>query len=202
MSVFVAMNSLEQAISEVKEMKASIREAARNNNVNYSTLYRHVNTTVQDPGRKPFLTAFENEKLQKYIDFCLKRGCPRSPRDVRDSAYIILKLRLAEKARRPGNTWLQKFLRDNRLTIRKSENLPKSSAVVSKDDIVDWFTRTGEALESEGVLHILEHPSRILNADETFMLFNPKQSRVVTPIAAKNVYDIQGEFFPYFLLNI
>ena len=43
---------------------------------------------MQDRGRKPFLTTFENEKQLKYIGFCLKRGCPRSPRDVRDSAYI------------------------------------------------------------------------------------------------------------------
>lgn len=188
------MNNLEVAINDVKVLKTPIREAARKNGVNYNTLYRHNKyPVILKQGRQPLFTSIENEKLLEYINFCVRRGCPRSPQDVREAAFIILQLRLGEKARKPGEVWLRKFLKDNNLCIRKSKKLSKSSAVVSKEDIYGWFDRCEEALKSEEIFDILLDPSRVVNADETFLLFNPSQSKVVAPIGTKNIFDIQGK---------
>jgi hypothetical protein len=187
--------NIEKAIYDVKVLNKTYREAASDNNITYNKLYRHANKSdVLNSGGQFLLNNSEQKKLVEYIDICLKRGCPRSSQDVLDAAHTILKLRKGKNASKPGRSWLRNFLKFHNLTIRKSQKLPKSSAVVSKDDIFGWFNSTKDSLVAEGVFDILSNPARLLNADETFLLLNPSIGNVVAPIGTKYVCDIQGEF--------
>lgn len=98
------MEALKRAIYDVKVLKKSIREAAQNHGISYSTLRRRIlSIATSNQGGQKLLTTVENEKLLQYIDFCMRRGCPRSPRDVKEAAFVILRLRIGENARMPRN---------------------------------------------------------------------------------------------------
>ena len=76
--------------------------------------------------------------------------------------------------------------------FRKCEALSKASACITKQDIISWFKRTETSLAAEGFDSILNDPSRIFNADESFFILNPSNGRAVVPKGTKNVYEVKN----------
>lgn len=111
--------------------------------------------------------------MKNYVICCGERGFPRRPKDIVEAAHTILKQKLGEIAKKPIEKWLKKFLKDHRLTLRKTEHLSKSSACLAKEDVIGWSNNVHEMLEKQGNADILTDPSRIFNADETCVLLNP-----------------------------
>lgn len=186
---------IKKALWEVKVEGKSFRAAARENGISYNMLHRHANKKEIGirAGRKSNLEPNEKETLKKYVIFCLEHGFPRRRQDIIDAAHQILEQRLGENVKKPGKKWLSKFLKENNFTLRKTESLSRASACLAKENIAGWFENVYEVLEKEGNTNLLLHPSRIFNADETFMLLNPTSSSAVAPIGTKNMYEVKGE---------
>jgi len=67
------MDNLEQAIHDVKVLKKPIRKAARDNKVNYNTLYRHIKyPDIQGRGKQTLLNKIKLlfEKPRYSFSFC------------------------------------------------------------------------------------------------------------------------------------
>jgi DDE superfamily endonuclease/Tc5 transposase DNA-binding domain len=183
---------LRNAISEVKSGEKSYRKAAQSNGVLLSKLYRHATNKNQSEtrGRQPLLNPLENEILTKYVVYCLERGTPRRPKDIIDAAHSLLRKRTGEKTKKPGKTWLRSFLAQNNLSLRKPEKITHSAASLAKEDILFWYENVYKVLQKENEHHLLSIPSRVFNADETFVPTNPLRGNVVAPTGTKNVLEL------------
>lgn len=91
-----------------------------------------------------------------------------------------------------GRSWFDCFKKRNKFVFRKSEALSKSSDCVTMESIIEWFSMVEMDLCSDGFISILEDPSRIFNADDSFFLLNPSQGAVVVPKGTINVYEAKN----------
>jgi DDE superfamily endonuclease/Tc5 transposase DNA-binding domain/helix-turn-helix, Psq domain len=184
--------NLFNAIHDVKVNQISYRKAAEAHGVNLNTLYRHVNNSniAAKPGPKSFLNEHEQNILKNYIVVCQQRGSPRRTQDIIDGAHFLLIKRLGGECQKPGKTWLRRFLTHHNLRMRKPEKLTKAAACLTEANIFGWFRSVYEILERDGQHHLLADPTRIFNADETFILLNPTKGKVAAPTGTKYVYEV------------
>lgn len=90
-----------------------------------------------------------------------------------------------------GSQWLRSFLqRHPDLSIRKPEGVTNASANVTEYDIRKWFKEVKEILAEEGVDHLLNEPSRLLNGDEACFWLDPTADRVIAKRGERNVYKV------------
>lgn len=89
---------------------------------------------------------------------------------------------------RPSDTWFSGFI--NRRAL--ADKLGKSSANLTMQDLKGWFERVFNALEESENEEILQDPSRIENADESFFLLYPTSEKIVIEKGVKNAYEISA----------
>lgn len=174
-----------------------VREAARRFNIPRATLqFRRSNKFVKTTlGPSPILTSDEEIILVNWITENHKRGFPRRKEDIQESVKEYLDKNPRDNPfvnNRPGEVWYKAFLRRNpHISERTGEAVTAASGNLSEQDIRKWFGGIQEYLQSKGWQSILENPDRVLNADETCFNLCPKNSKVLAPKGAKNVYEIE-----------
>nr|XP_023012937.1 uncharacterized protein LOC111502979 [Leptinotarsa decemlineata] len=92
-----------------------------------------------------------------------------------------------------GDGWYRAFLkRHPALTHHTLEAVTAASSVISESDIRHWFTLVEEYLKGKGYFDILRDPTRVFNGDETCFFFCPKNTKVIAPRGARNVYEVDS----------
>lgn len=82
----------------------------------------------------------------------------------------------------PGYSWYKGFRRRHpHIRLRTPEGVSSASSKVSETDIRRWFEQVGGYLEENGLMSVLEDPTRVFNADETSFLMCPKTGKVLAP---------------------
>lgn len=151
-----------------------------------------------EKGPSTYLTKNEENKLVDWLTESQKKGFPRRKEDIQASVKAFLdsnKRKTPFKNNIPGKHWYDAFLkRHPELVHRTPEAVTSASANVSETDIRKWFRDIEDYLKQKEYFDILENPTRVFNGDETCFLFCPKLGKVLAPVGAKNVYEVdQGE---------
>lgn len=191
--------ALQKALSEIKS-GSSKKTIAKKYGIPRSTLQFRLSSKFRkvEKGPNTYLTQDEEAKLASWIIESHKKGFPRRKEDIQASVkYFLDNVHRANpfKDNRPGKHWYDSYLkRHPHLVHRTTEAVTSASANVSESDIRKWFEGIEDYLMKKDYFSILEDPSRVFNGDETCFLFCPKLGKVVAPVGAKNVYEVdQGE---------
>lgn len=127
----------------VRANRLSIRAAAKQYGIPFSCLQRHRDQNFNLAGPPTVLTAQEEKDIVEWLLEVSRRGFPLSPSELKDSVKTMLDLRGRTTAfieNRPGRSWFRRFLnRKESLRIRLAENLDKSRASVTEENIRGWF---------------------------------------------------------------
>lgn len=190
-------DDLQNALDAIEQGMA-LREAAKTFEIPRATLqFRKsgkFNKTALGPN--PVLTSEEESVLVTWIVDNHRKGFPRRKLDVQHSVKEFLEKSPRENPftnNLPGDGWYRAFLnRHPELTTRTSEAVTSASSQVSEKDVKKWFGDIHFYLTSKGLQDILNDPSRILNGDETNFNLCPKNSKVLAPKGARNVYEIEN----------
>lgn len=127
----------------VHNTSMSIRAAAKQFNVSYTTLQRYVNGNYVPKGRQTVLSAAEEQQIVQWILDISKQGFPISSAELKDTVQMVLDRNGRQTVfanNRPGRDWFKRFMqRHPALSIRLAENLNKSRAAVTEEMIRTWF---------------------------------------------------------------
>lgn len=136
--------NIKNAVEAVHNNSTSIRAAAKQFNVPYTTLQRYVKGDYVPKGRHTVLSATEEQQIIHWILDMSKQGFPISPAELKDTVQMVLDQNGRETVfgnNRPGRDWFKRFMqRHPALSIRLAENLNKSRAAVTEAMIRTWFT--------------------------------------------------------------
>lgn len=146
---------------------------------------------VSQKGRATALTPDEEESLLKFIIGSAERGCPKTSKDVIETANAILKRRGGQIV---GRGWLKSFKKRKNLSIRIPDKLSKASANISKENIKGWF-KTVEDFVSQhpDYSEALKNKKRVFNADESMLVLNPTSQKVLAPKGMKYIYQVSKD---------
>ncbi|XP_030767168.1 uncharacterized protein LOC115890944, partial [Sitophilus oryzae] len=188
--------NLQKALREVYN-GLPLREVARRFGIPRATLqFRRSQKFVKTSfGPNPILSYDEEKILVKWISENHKRGFPCRKENIQESVKEFLDKNPRENPfvnNRPGEAWYKAFLRRNpEITIRTAEAVTAASANVSENDIRRWFTQIEEFLQEKNLMDVFQDPDRIMNADETCFFLCPKNTKVLAPKGARNVYEME-----------
>lgn len=168
----------------------SIRGAASYCNVSRSTLARKIKgkeNVIKSPGPSAVLSINDEFKLVEFLKKCSARGTPLTIKQIQQSVKKIMTSSIYAERKNyfkddtPSRQWVKKFVQRYQTSIRmrKSEILPKSSAAIRGEDLVKWWVQMDTTLKNEGLIEILNDPTRIYNADETPLEYNPVLEKVI-----------------------
>jgi hypothetical protein len=93
-----------------------------------------------------------------------------------------------------GKDWIYGLLKGYReLSERRSQLLGKEQAIVTKQQIIDWFDGLRTYLSNnEETLDILDNPTRMYNVNESGCPLLTSGERVLAPRGASHVYQISS----------
>lgn len=192
-------NDLQQALSDVRNNKCSIRQAERSYHVPHSTLINKLKgktPTKRKMGPSTVLTDDEENILVRWILACAKKGFPLNKKLLCETVHDIIKSDGRPnpfKDGLPGIKWFHAFLkRHSEISQRHAESINTARAAVTENSIRQWHEDIRTYLVTENAEDILEDPSRILNSDESGFATNPKTGLVLGPTGMKNFYEIKS----------
>ncbi|XP_063217115.1 uncharacterized protein LOC134527954 [Bacillus rossius redtenbacheri] len=191
--------NLKAAIDAVQSGNSSIRKAAKDYGVPFSTLNNKVKGKVplqRKMGPSSILSEAEENLLVCWIHAYAKKGFPIKRitlfETVRD---IVLSDQRPTpfKDGQPGIKWFKSFLkRHPTLSERYAESINTARATVTEESLRQWFHELKGFLEQENHLDILNDPSRIYNADESGFETCPKTGKVLGPVSFDNLYEVKS----------
>lgn len=187
--------SMDAAVSYVKNENSSLREAARLYNVPVETLRRRVIGSVEmgcKPGPPTVLTTEEETRLAKYLVDMVDMGFGLSREDVMAMAFNI-----AERMHKnhpfkdgfAGRGWYDGFMaRHPKLTLRTPQPLSYARALCSNKAVIDdFFEKLGGIY---GRLNFISKPMQIFNSDESGIGIVHKPGKVVAEVGRRSVHSI------------
>lgn len=137
------IEALKNAVEAVRAKRMSVRAAAQQYEIPFSCLQRHKDPDFNLAGAPTVLNTQEERDIVEWLLEVSRRGFPLSPSELKDSVKTMLDLRGRTTTfieNRPGRTWFKRFLQRNEsLRIRLAENLDKSRASVTEENIRGWF---------------------------------------------------------------
>lgn len=107
---------LQKALADVAD-GLSLRKTALKYNISRSKLWkfaRNINSS-EHIGRKTIMSESEESELKSRIEKAYEMGNPMTRRNIQETAYDIMKMRLGERARLPGAKWCRLFYRRHEL---------------------------------------------------------------------------------------
>jgi hypothetical protein len=89
----------------------------------------------------------------------------------------------------PGDEWLEKFMKDNKLSLVKPSPLERSRATAAADPFIvyEFYSLVEQELDR---LNIKDKPDHIFNLDETAFFLDPSQVKVVAPTGKAGVHRV------------
>lgn len=131
------------ALQDVRTKKLSIRKAAERYKIPYTCIVRRQAENSCLKGPQTVLTEKEEKDIVEWLIWVSTRGFPLTASELKDCVKTMLDLKGRQtifKENRPGRSWFKSFLQRNpTLSIRLSENLNKSRASVTEENIRAWF---------------------------------------------------------------
>lgn len=188
-------DDLQKALAEIAN-GMPIKQASYKFNVPRATIQFRMSSNLKKKSLGPstILMPEEENILVTWLIENYKKGFPRRKEDVQATVQDFINEHPRQNPftdNRPGEGWYKAFLkRHPELTTRTSEAITKASSVISEHDVKGWFDRIEAYLKQENLYHILICPDRILNGDETNFQLCPKNSKVLAPKGARNVYEV------------
>lgn len=187
--------SMEQAVSSVRDEGKGLREASRLYDVPVETLRRRVNGLVEmdcRPGPATVLLKEEEDQIYRYLLEMCDMGFGLNRETVMRIAFVI-----AEKTHKKhpftgetaGRAWFEGFCRRYpNLTIRTPQPLSYSRATAGNPEVIrDFFGKLGALF---GRLNLLSRPAQVFNADETGITVVHKPGKVLAEVGRRHVYSI------------
>lgn len=144
-------------------------------------------------GPKTFLEPSIENKIVKCLFTLAEAGFPLTKAQLLDNVAILASQQENNpfKNGRPGDTWFKLFCaRHPALAIRVAQNISKSRAQVTEENLREWFKRTRRFCETWNCCDALEDPKRIYNLDETAFFLSPEPGKVMAKKGAKTVYNV------------
>lgn len=174
-----------KALYQVFNKQLSIRKAAREHNISYSSLQRRTSGLVEiDKKRGPAIifNKTEEETMAKYLSEMAQRGMGLRPTEFLDFVENILKNDNREKKfkdGRPSWDWYYSFMNRNKHIIQKrtETSLEISRVKVTTEEVDDWFHKYRMFISDNH----LDKPERVYNADETGFTMGSKSGQVIGP---------------------
>ncbi|XP_060855246.1 uncharacterized protein LOC132932919 [Metopolophium dirhodum] len=207
---------LNAAATEVKN-GISLRKAAENHSVHYSTLQRWVkaNGKRRTIGGQTVLDADMENMIVERLVKCAEWGYPMDTMDLRmivkhicDKKGIVIK---RFKDNMPGHEFALSFLKRHAksITPRICQNIKRARAAVSPEQIDNYFNNLEVSIE--GV-----PSSNIINHDETNLSDDPGRSKVIakkgmkyperimnsTKSATSIMFAVSGDGDGHFYINV
>ncbi|XP_029341029.1 uncharacterized protein LOC103308392 [Acyrthosiphon pisum] len=181
----------------VQQNEMTLCKASASFSIPKGTLSNKLNKKVpleRKMGPKTYLSEEEEIRIKNWILAKAAVGFPVRPDDIRDSVQNVLKQFTRDTPFincRPGIKWLNLFLnRHKEIGKRNAEVVSKARALVTKDQIKNWFDGVKNFLINENCVDILDDGRRILNCDETGMNTCPKTGKVLCLKQLPNFYEV------------
>lgn len=204
--------AVKRAVQDVQSKKMTIRKASKHYKIPFTCLVRRCGENSILKGSQTVLTEKEEKDIVEWLLHVSSHGFPLTASELKDCVKTMLDLQGRQtifNENRPGRSWFKSFLQRNEiLSIRLSENLNKSRASVTEDNIRKWFDEVNPTyftkktelncfflqvsryIQDKNVENIFQEPSRVFNFDETAIYLHPQKKRVITRKGAKNVYSV------------
>ena len=184
--------SMSKAVVAVEQGGDSIRRAADKYGVPRSTLHDHVSGKVEHgakPGRDAYLSLEEEEELVSFLVKCARIGYPHTRKQVMALVQEIVSEKGVCTIISEG--WWQRFKqRHQNITLGIAAPFSYARAMASdRESLNRYFDLLEDTLIVNG---IFDNPSHIFNCDETGISLNPKSSKVIDKVGAKNPSCLTG----------
>jgi len=181
----------------VQRKEMTLCKASASFNIPKGTSSNKLNKKVpweRQMGPKTYLSKEEENRIKNWVLAKAAVGFPVRPDDIRDSVQNVLKQFTRDTPfvnYKPGIKWLNLFLnRQKEIGKRNAEVVSKARALVTQDQIKNWFAGVKIFLINENCVDILDDSRRILNCDETGMNTRPKTGKVLCLKQMPNFYEI------------
>lgn len=175
---------LNQALDDIKEKKLSIRKAAEKYGIHRNTLWSKIKEKHQKtPGHPKVFTDEEEKSFEGHIITLSRFGFPVNIFDLRSSVkgYLDKRGRIVRcfKNNLPGVEWVKSFLsRHPQISQRIAQNISHARAATDEEIVNGFFDNLKKELE--GI-----PPQNIWNYDETNLVDDPGQSKILTKRGTK-----------------
>ena len=183
------------AMEVVEGKKMNIHQAAKHFSVPRKSLENRVKKRVvhsTNPGPAPVLNNEEEDALVEYVNYMARGGFPMTRKIVCAYTLAIAKKSGKEShfnsASGPGMHWWTNFRKRHlKLSLRRADKLDRGRAQnANKQVIQEYFELLKKSLIESG---IKDKPDRIYNCDETGMVLDSTNDKVLAPCGAKHVYS-------------
>ena len=179
----ISAEDRQQAIEAVRQ-GGNISKIAREFGIARTTLHDAAfKGTRQHSGRAPVLPANIETRIADWISTMGNIGYGQKQEDVLDKVQeLVLALNITTpwKNGRPSRRWFQLFKgRHPEITSRMSMVLSRERAVITNDDLQNWFQELRQYMVTVGHPYIFDDPTRLYNADETGFSLAPPSGKVL-----------------------
>lgn len=180
---------LSAAVRSVETGKISIREAARQYDIPYGTVYNRIHGLFpQKYGGQTVLSNDEERELCDVIQLSGEWGFPITQSDLKFvvKSYLDTNKRTTRfKENLPGDDWISSFLSRNKgtLSTRLSQNIKRNRAKVSPTIINEYFDKLDTTVRDVP-------PENIINYDETNFTDDPESKAVIVRKGQKHVENV------------
>lgn len=192
---------LENAVKAVQEGHMSRQGASKAFSIPRRTLSRYVdsnNTSKARMGRKPVLTANQEEELSGRIIRLAEVGYPLTSRTLRRCVFNFctengIENKFSSMSKMAGRYWLDGFLKRNpAIRQRKAQSMnPARAQKLNKFIVNDYFSKLKNILLE---LNLMNSPEKIFNVDEKgCRLSLHHQQSVLAKKGAKRVHLVAPE---------
>lgn len=167
----------------------SIRKAAKETGIPYTTLRDHINGTyagyVTQFGPERIVKPEEEKSLVSYVKYMASRGLPLTRSDIKRFAGDIIKQR-NPCLKVPSDKWVYAFLKRNPdLSLRKAHALQRDRVAVSQDIIDEYFSLLKRTIDNLSL-----DRCTIYNCDESgFSGAINNSKKVVVPKGTRHAYQ-------------
>lgn len=187
---------LAQALEEVKS-GAPKRKTAEKYGIPWGTLSDKLSgRRKMEVHVKTILSETEEQELVNYLKEMSIRGFGKT----KDEFLLVVKNFLDQNEREtkwqnnvPSSKWFRLFRqRHKEIVFRKPQLLGKQRALITKQDILEWFNAFTKAIKDIDPSILLE-PERMYNLDESGFALNAVSGRILSCVGNKFPYQVGSE---------
>lgn len=194
----VAKYSNDQLLKAIEAVKNGLTQfaAAKMYGVPRSTLHNKISgksLVGKKSGPGTVLSTKEEQCIEKWVICLAERGFPVVKRQLLRSIQLYLntnKRNTPFANNYPGRKWYKNFLKRHPIIAKRlSQNLIKSRAAVTENQLKTWHEEVRKYCEDRGLLEALNDPMRVFNMDEKGFILTPKNEVVLARRGQKAVYN-------------
>jgi hypothetical protein len=190
--------SIEQCLNKIAS-GSSVRSCCKEFGLAKSTVLLHQKAQNESPllsiGRQPYLPQALSKEISATAKDAAQNGFGLSKKELKVFVHHVVQSRwnnvdqVGEHLRKycrfkDGNVsdeWIEKFMSDNHLTLRKPSSMERCRAKAAADPFVvyEFYDLVRKEMQR---LEISDKPSHIFNLDETSFCVDPTRGKVVAEV--------------------